>query len=190
MRGLKAIFASRPASFEAGCSIGEAVWRLAAITRRGPWTAWLATTRTDFLVGKISEEAVRVWWYRGPFKPLPAVFSGAFLVRGGTVVLEGRFQFSAVGRVILVTMVAVLLLFLFAGVLGLLVVLESAQPAGEKIITTVFLGVLVVTTCVAVFFSSQPLPEDDIEKVSSNVDRALKGDPSNSGCTRRRPVGS
>jgi hypothetical protein len=104
LRLLRSIFATRPASFRAPCALDEAVERLRAVTKSGPWRAWWDAT-PECLVGKVLRDAVVVRWYRG-LRARSEQFCGAFSKPGEAVVLEGRFQHATGERWILVVFVA------------------------------------------------------------------------------------
>lgn len=180
---LRSIFATKPASFRATCTLDDAVDRLSAATRRSAWIAWLEAS-PECLMGRVSRDAVIVWWYRGPRTPLPAVFRGTFSVAQDAVILTGQFQHRTTDRLFLTAMVVILLLFLMASVTGLAVVFGLTLPLGDRLIAAGFLWALMATTAIAVFCSVQPLRQDDIRKVSMAVLQALD-DPPNS--TLQRP---
>jgi len=135
-------------------------------------------------MGKISPDGVVVWWYRGPRTPLPAVFYGSFAIAHETVVLTGRFQHRIADRLLLTVLVVVLLLFSVASMVGLAIVFYVTLSPMDRLLVAGLLGALMATTAIAVFWSIQPLRQDDISKVSLAIREALNDDPSNSPLQR------
>jgi hypothetical protein len=147
---LRSIFAKQPASFSAACTMAEAVGRLRAAAKHSAWKAWLEA-RSECLVGRVSEDAVAVWWYRGPRTPLPAVFRGAFSEASDSVLLTGAFQHRTIDRLLLTAAAAILLLFLVASVAGLAAVFVSVLSLGDRLLAGGFLGALAVGAAIATF---------------------------------------
>jgi hypothetical protein len=175
LRPLRSIFATRQSSFRVPCALDEAVVRLNAATKRSPWRAWLEGP--ECLIGKVSRDAVVVRWYRGPRVPSEQ-FRGAFSIAGDTVVLEGQFQHSREERWFLMAALLLLTLFLIASATGLVLVFAGTLPLANRLLTAGFLATLMATTVIAVFFATQPLRQDDINRTSLAIHQALNTDPS------------
>src|SRR5438045_8687206 len=183
LRPLRSIFATRAASFRAPCALDEAVERLRAVTKSGPWRAWWDAT-PECLVGKVSQDAVVVGWYRGP-RARAEQFRGAFSKAGEAVVLEGRFQHATGERWLLVVAVALCGIFLVTSASGLAIVLIVNLPFADRLVSASFLAALTATTTAALFFATQPLSEGAIERTSQAIRQAFDPNPSNS--TLQRP---
>jgi hypothetical protein len=112
------------------------------------------------------------------------VFRGAFSVTGDTVVLTGQFQHGTAGRLFLTGAVAILFLFFVASVAGLTMVFAATLPLRDRLLAGAFLGALMATTAIAVFFSVQPLRQDDVRNVSLTIRQAFNSDTSNHGLPR------
>jgi hypothetical protein len=68
---------------------------------------------------------------------------------------------------------------------GLALVLSVSLPLADRLVSASFLAALAATTAAALFFATQPLSEDDIDRTSQAIRQAFDTNPSNS--TLQRP---
>ena len=170
LRIWKSISGAESAVFVSNLPLQDAVRSLATAVERSEFANW----GVDCLVGHVTIPQVRIARHHaGQRTATRPVFQGSFREDAGRTVLDGRFRYPWITRLLLMAFVAVLVVFVLAlAVLGAAVLAANGRRDATFWVAAGAL-ILSVALAAALFRVAQPFEREDIAWISERVQASI-----------------